>query len=47
MQVILLKDVVKLGKQGEVKNVSDGYAMNFLMPRKLAEVAGSRDSDTR
>ena len=39
MQIILLKNVDKLGKAGEVKNVSDGYAINFLFPRKLAEVA--------
>lgn len=37
MQVILLKNVEKLGRAGEVKNVSDGYAMNFLLPKKMAE----------
>jgi large subunit ribosomal protein L9 len=39
MEVILLKDVDKLGNKGEVANVSDGYARNFLFPRKLAEQA--------
>ncbi len=39
MQVILLQDVEKIGKKGEVAEVSDGYARNYLLPRKLAEVA--------
>ena len=39
MEVILLKDVEKLGLRGEVVNVARGYARNFLLPRKLAEVA--------
>jgi len=36
MKVILLKDVKGLGKAGAVANASDGYARNFLLPRKLA-----------
>ncbi len=39
MNVILLKDVEKLGMRGEVVNVARGYARNFLLPRQLAEVA--------
>lgn len=39
MKVILLKDVKGTGKKGEVKEVSDGYAKNFLLPKKIAVVA--------
>ena len=39
MKVILLSDVKNLGKKGEVVNTSDGYARNFLFPRKLAQEA--------
>ena len=35
MKVILLKDVKGLGKAGDVANASDGYARNFLLPKKL------------
>jgi large subunit ribosomal protein L9 len=39
MQVILLKDVEKLGVRGDVVDVARGYARNYLLPRKLAENA--------
>ena len=39
MKVILLKDVKGTGKKGEVKEVSDGYARNFLLPKKVAVIA--------
>jgi large subunit ribosomal protein L9 len=39
MEIILLKDVEKLGLRGDVVNVARGYARNYLLPRRLAEVA--------
>ncbi len=36
MKVILTSDVAKIGKSGELKDVADGYARNFLIPQKLA-----------
>lgn len=36
MEVILLKDVKGIGKKGETKTVNDGYANNFLIPKKMA-----------
>lgn len=39
MQVILLKDVSGVGQKGAIKNVSDGYALNLLIPNRMAVVA--------
>ena len=39
MKVLLLEDVDNLGLAGKIVNVSDGYARNFLLPRKLAKPA--------
>ena len=39
MKVILLDDVAKVGRRGEVRDVSDGYARNYLIPKKLALTA--------
>lgn len=39
MQVILKKDVQNLGEAGELVNVKDGYARNFLLPKNFAELA--------
>ncbi|MBI2506936.1 MAG: 50S ribosomal protein L9 [Candidatus Colwellbacteria bacterium] len=39
MRVILLQDIKALGRQGDVKNVADGYARNFLLPKKLVKLA--------
>ena len=41
MQVIFLQDVKNVGKKGQIKNVPDGYARNFLLARKLATVANA------
>lgn len=42
MKVILLADVKDHGKKGELVNVSDGYARNFLFPKKLAKEANAQ-----
>ena len=42
MKVVLLQDVKGSGKKGELVNVSDGYARNFLFPRNLAKEANSQ-----
>jgi large subunit ribosomal protein L9 len=39
LKVVLLQDVPRLGKAGEVKEVADGYGRNFLFPKKLAALA--------
>ena len=39
MKVLFLQDVKGTGRKGEIKNVSDGYARNFLIPKKLAVAA--------
>ena len=41
MRVVLKKEVAGLGRAGEVKDVADGYAQNFLLPRGLAIVASA------
>ncbi len=44
MKIILIKDVKGLGIDGDIKDVSDGYGRNFLVPRKLAVVATSQNT---
>ena len=43
MKVILLEDVKSLGKKGEIVNVNDGYARNFILPKKLGVEATSKN----
>ena len=43
MKVILLQDVKALGKKGEVVNVNDGYARNFILPKKLGVEANVKN----
>lgn len=58
MRVLLLKDVYKLGRAGDIKKVADGYGRNFLMPQglaipatagsvKLAETIGKKAAEQR
>jgi large subunit ribosomal protein L9 len=39
MKVLLIKDVYKLGRAGDIKKVADGYGRNFLLPQRLAVLA--------
>lgn len=43
MKVILTQDVKAQGKKGQLINVSDGYAKNFLLPKGLAIIAGAKE----
>ena len=45
MEVILLQDVKTLGKKGEVIKVNDGYARNYILPKKLGVEANSRNKN--
>jgi len=45
MEIILKKDVQSLGLAGEIKNVSEGYARNFLLPRGFAIIATEREKE--
>lgn len=48
MKVILLQDVKSLGKKGEIVNVNDGYARNFILPKKLGvEATGKNLNDLK
>ena len=48
MKVILLEDVKSLGKKGEIVNVNDGYARNFILPKKLGlEATGKNLNDLK
>lgn len=43
MKVILLEDVKSLGKKGDVVNINDGYARNFILPKKLGVEANNKN----
>lgn len=45
MKVILLQDVKSLGKKGDIVNVSDGYARNFVLPKKIGVEANDRNKN--
>ena len=43
MKIILLQDVKNVGKKGQIINASDGYARNFILPKKLGVEANSKN----
>ena len=43
MEIVLLEDVKALGKKGQIVNVNDGYARNFILPKKLGVEANSKN----
>lgn len=43
MEVVLLEDVKALGKKGQIVNVNDGYARNFILPKKLGMEATAKN----
>lgn len=43
MKVILLEDVKSLGKKGDVVNINDGYARNYVLPKKLGVEANNKN----
>ena len=43
MEIVLLEDVKALGKKGQIVNVSDGYARNFILPKKLGVEATAKN----
>ncbi|WP_143321975.1 50S ribosomal protein L9 [Clostridium sp. HBUAS56010] len=48
MEVVLLEDVKALGKKGQIVNVNDGYARNFILPKKLGiEATGKNLNDLK
>ena len=43
MEIILLQDVKSLGKKGQLVKVNDGYARNFILPKKLGIEANAKN----
>lgn len=46
MKVILLKNINKVGRRGEVKDFAEGYVRNFLVPNKIAEIVSNKSKIT-